>query len=342
MQWMEIAPKDTRYIYPTGRIRGLEKYLFKGTDYMRIREGKSLEESFQILLRFYPYSDSMKVCESAGDFERGLEEEWKRTYFELRSFAPEKELVDVFWLDQDFHNIKVLFKIKTGQMDMSLADIYLSATGTTDPNLLKDAVFKEDFFNLSEFFKELMREVHVLVKKKSSSREIDIFLDKRYYQYLFNLLTSFDDTFLRELVEKIIDIYNIETCLRIKLWNREDAREIITQSVVEGGGISTVELTSIAEGPVESLLDCLKGTGYAAFLQKILEEWKEEGSLFKIEDMKKNVLLDFTHRGFYVTYGREPLINYIWQKKWEINNLRAILRAKKAALSLEEMEKMGV
>ena len=40
MQWTEIAPKDTHYIYPTGRIRGLEKYLFKGTDYMGLEKEK--------------------------------------------------------------------------------------------------------------------------------------------------------------------------------------------------------------------------------------------------------------------------------------------------------------
>jgi len=344
MWWIEISSKDTRYIYPTGRIRGLEKYLLKAPDFVRIKEGKNLEESFQNLSRFYPYSESMKICEGADDFEKGLEEEWRRTYLELKSFAPEPELIDLFWLEQDFHNLKVLLKIKAQQKDLPEMEKidYLFRSGTLNPDILKDAVFKEDFFYLPLFFKELIQEVLNMMEKGKSSREMDIFLDKKYFLRFFFCLSQYKDSFLIELAKKTIDSYNIETFLRIKFWNREDEKRLLEESLVEGGNISRDRLVILVEEPVESLLDVLRGSEYRPFLQKILEEWKEKHTLFKLEEMIKNILLNFTYRGFYITFGREPLINYILLKKQEIKTLRSILRAKKANLSVEEVEKVGI
>lgn len=344
MQWIEISSKDTRYVYPTGRIRGLERYLLKATDFVRIKEGKNLQESFQTLSRFYPYTDSMKVCRDAGDFEEGLEEEWRRTYLELRSFAPEPELVDLFWLEQDFHNLKVFLKIRAQQKDLQEIEKidYLFRAGTLNASILKDAVFKEDFFYLSPFFKRLIQEVLGMIEKGESGRKIDIFLDREYFLQFSFCLSQYEDKFLKELARRIIDSYNIETFLRIKFWNREDEKKLLEEYLIEGGSISKDRLAALAEEPVESLLNALGESEYKFLFQRILEEWKEKQTLFKLEELIKNILLNFTYRGFYVTFGREPLINYILLKKWEIKTLRSILRAKKADLSWEAMEKIGI
>jgi V/A-type H+-transporting ATPase subunit C len=344
MQWIEISSQDTRYVYPTGRIRGLERYLLKTTDFVRIKEGKNLQESFQTLSRFYPYSDSMKVCKDAGDFEEGLEEEWRRIYLELRSFAPEPELVDLFWLEQDFHNLKVLLKIRAQQKDLQEIEKidYLFRAGTLNPDILKDAVFKEDFFYLPPFFKGLIQEVLGMIEKGESGREIDIFLDREHFLRFSFSLSQYKDEFLKELARRTIDSYNIETFLRIKFWNREDEKKLLEECLIEGGGISKDRLAALAEEPVESLLDALRESEYKVLFQRVLEEWKEKRTLFKLEELIKNILLNFTYRGFYITFGREPLINYILLKKWEIKTLRSILGAKKANLSWEEMEKIGV
>ncbi|MBC7189327.1 V-type ATPase subunit, partial [Candidatus Aerophobetes bacterium] len=217
MNYLEITTGDTRYAYATGRIRGLEKYLLKEAEFSRIKEGKDLAESFQELSRFYPYSDSMKICQQPSGFERGLEEEWRRTYRELRSFVPEPELIDLFWIDQDFHNFKVLFKLKAQKKlpeDIERIE-NLSSAGTLDSRLVAEAVLREDFSNLPLFLKDIFQQVAGIIEKGAAPREIDFFLDRAYFRIFLSGMQSYKDGFLTELTKKIIDGYNIKNFLRI-------------------------------------------------------------------------------------------------------------------------------
>jgi len=340
MQYLEVPTKDTRYVYPTGRIRGLEKYLLKGADFSRIKEEKNLEDSFQNLSRFYPYSESMKVCTSAKEFEKGLEEEWRRTYQELRSFVPEPELIDLFWLDQDFHKIKVFIKLHIKEKDLQEIDKipYLSRAGTVSLDILRDAIVKDDFFSLPFYFKDLIQQAKKILEKEFSAREIDFFFDRKYFSQFVAGLSKFKDDFLEELAKKLVDEYNIKTFLRIKFREREDEREILEKSLVEGGSVEKDKIVACAGQPVESLLDHLQGGELKTVVQKAIEEWKDKQVLFLFDKSMEEIILRFTSRGFYVTFGREPVINYIFLKKREIKVLRFILQAKKIGLPDEQVE----
>lgn len=343
MNYLEVPTKDTRYTYPTGRIRGLEKYLLKPGDFARIKEGKDLSDSFQNLSRFYPYSESMKVCDSPEDFERGFEEEWKRVYLELRSFAPEPELVDLFWLEQDFHNIKVGLKIKVRQKVLQdTRDVkHLSLSGTLNPSLLMDALTREDLSSLPSFFKEVISHAMQMIEKGAVSREIDFFLDRMYFSKFSSGLSEYGDDFLEELAKKLIDNFNVKSFLRIKLWKREDEKKIFSQVILDGGTFEKEKIVALAGEPLDSSISFFGGI-YRPILQKALEEWRVNKALFTLDKALGKVILDFTSRGFYMTFGREPLVNYILIRKLEITTLRSILRAKKANLTLEEMEKIGL
>lgn len=342
MSYLEISTRDTRYVYPTGRVRGLEKYLLKDVDLARIREGKDLAESFQNATHFYPYSESMKICENAHEFERGLEEEWRRTYLELKCFTPEPDLVELFWLEQDFHNMKILFKLYAQQKLPQSADevANLSTCGTLSPSFLINIMIKKDFLSLSSFLRAIFRELTDKIEKGIRAREMDLFLDKLYLQKLLSESAKFKDPFLAELAEMLVDIANIKNLIRIKLWNkdREEESKLIDASIIDGGEIKKIAASERAGDALDSLVEFARGTKYERILQKALDEWKEKHSLFNFERSLEEILISFTHRGFYITFGREPLINYIILKKIEIKKLRAILRAKKAHFSEVDMQ----
>ena len=183
---------------------------------------------------------------------------------------------------------------------------------------------------LSPFFKNVVKQILGMVEKKISSRNIDFFLDKLYFQKFFSEIITYQDDFLTKLAMKIIDSSNIKNFLRIKLWNRKDEKELLEDFIIEAGYVKKDKIMAFAGEPPDSLLDVVKGTEYTPIVQKALEEWKNKGSLFTLNKSLEKNIFAFTHRGFYITFGREPLINYILLKRWEIKNLRSILRAKKA------------
>ncbi len=333
MEYLEIPTKDTRYAYVTGRVRGLEKHLLKETDFAHIKESEGLKQAVEILTKFYPYSESLKKISQVEDFEEGLEEELRKTRIELKSFSPQPELVDLFWLEHDFHNIKVLLKIKgqkelSEKIDESKCEGHLSKAGSIQIKIFQEAIYRENFFNLPGEFKDLISEALSLIKKEPHPIKIDIFLDKKLFEMLASRLREYTDPFLDELREKLINRFNIEAFLRVKLWKRENGRNLLEEIIVEGGGIKKKSLVDIAEQSESSLVEELKNTEYGYPLQKALEEWRNKQNLSGLDDFFDKNILNYTKKGFYITFGREPLINYIFLKKNELKRLRKILRGK--------------
>ncbi len=327
VKYLEIRSKNPDYAYTTGRIRGLETYLLKEADFSRLKEVERVGESLEILSKIFPYSESLKRAEKEEDFEIGLEEELRRTYLDLRSFCPEPDLVDLFWIRYDFHNLKVL--LKTHLHPGSSSENLLSSAGTQNVETLKKAILKDDFFDLSLNFKNLLKRVLPLVEGNPRPQFIDILLDKELFQRIFRGLGKFKDYFLTELMQRLIDSFNIKTFLRIKFWGEKE-EEFYEEVLLEGGGIPNSQFLKLSRQPVEALIDKLHNADYKEAVKEALEEWEEKKSLFTLDHFFEEYLLNWTKKGFYITFGREPLINYIFLKEREIRILRSILRRKLA------------
>jgi len=343
IEYLQIESKDTRYAYATGRLRGLEVYLLKEGDFVRLKEAADAGEILQVLSKMPLYSDSMKGIEREEDFEKGLEEELKRTYRQLRSFCPEPDLVDLFWLEYDFHNLKVLFKIRfqknLAETAASELEKNLSPSGTQNIEILKRAVLSEDFSDLSPDLKSIVQESFSSIAKSPHPQIIDSLLDKKLFKYLVLKLAKYSDPFLEELIRRQIDYFNITAFLRVKFWGMEDTRGFLEKILMDEGTVDKKKLLELANQPANSLREMLQATDYGKAIDEALREWENEHSFFSLDRFFEEYILSYTKRGFYVTFGREPLVNYIFLKKREIKVLRGILRGKLARLSEDKMEK---
>jgi len=343
IEYLQIADRNTRYAYTTGRIRGLEARLLKDSDFARLKEAEGIGEILQILSKTFPYSESMKVVEKEEEFEKGLEEELKRIYQELQSFCPEPDLVDLFWLEYDFHNIKVLFKIRLqpnlSERRTSEFERNFSCAGTQNIETLKKAVLKEDLSDLSPDLKILLHEGFSIIRENPHPQAIDTFLDKWFFKWMSSRLAKYSDPFLKELVRRQIDFFNIAAFLRVKFWGREDEKEFLGRILIDGGMVEKKRLLGLIGQQASSLRELLQATDYREAIEEALKEWENDYSLFSLDKFFDKYILGYTKRGFYITFGREPLINYIFLKKQEIKTLRGILRGKFAGLSRDKMEK---
>jgi len=331
LKYLEVPTKDTRYTYSTGRIRGLEIHLLQETDLNRLREARGIEEAMQILGKITPYSESLKNLPPE-KFERGLGEELKRTYQDLRSFCPHPELVDLFWLGYDFHNLKVLLKFHIqSQPPLNLVpplEPQLSPAGTQDEEILKEAVQEAEYSHLLPELGTLIQEAVVLTEAHPHPQVLDSFIDRHLFEWLRTRIEEYHDFFLTHLIELQIDSFNIQSFLRIKLWEEVNEKELLERVLVEKGTVEKKELVQLASQPKEALGDRLDKTDYGEPVKKALEELEKEESLFGLERFFDSYILEYTRRGHYITFGKEPLVNYILLKKQEIKLLRQILREK--------------
>ncbi|MCD6472761.1 V-type ATPase subunit [Candidatus Aerophobetes bacterium] len=340
IEYLEVKGGDTRYIYTTGRIRGLEKYLLKETDFSRIKESKGLVEALEILSKIFPYSESFKKIEEK-NFERILEEELKRTHREIRSFCPQPELVDLFWIEYDFHNLKVLLKAHF-QENLSLGytpqlKVSFSPAGTLNIEILKEAVQKEDFTTLSPQLKSLLEEIFPSIKENPQPHTLDTLIDKLFFRWIYQRLSNYNDPFITQLIKKEIDSFNIMTFFRIRFLKRDDEEKLLKEALIEGGETDKEIWIKLSHQPKESIERELGSTGYIEIIKQVLEGKKErEESLFSLDKFFDEYILKYSKKGFYVSFGREALINYILLKKQEIKRLRTILREKINQTLMEE------
>ena len=336
LRYLEVPTKDTRYAYTTGRIRGLEIRLLQEADLNRLREARGIEEAMQTLGKMTPYSESLKHI-SPDRFEKGLGEELRRTYQDLRSFCPHPGLVDLFWLEYDFHNLKVLLKFQVqSQPPLNLVaplEAQLSPAGTQDEEILREAVREADYSHLPPELKTLIQEAVALMESHPHPQVLDSFVDRHLLEWLRIRIEDHYDLFLTHLIELQIDSFNIQSFLRIKLWEEANEKELLERVLVEKGTVEKKELLQLAGQPKEALGDRLDRTDYGEPVKKALEELEREGSLFGLERFFDSYILEHARRGYYITFGKEPLVNYILLKKREIKLLRQILREKLAGSS---------
>jgi vacuolar-type H+-ATPase subunit C/Vma6 len=264
------------------------------------------------------------------EFEKGLDRELKRTYEEVRFFCPQPELIDLFWLDNDFYNLKVLLKTHFQERFFSGNSLFLrpplSEAGTLDLILLEESIAKEDFGELVPRIRDILEEIFSLMDNSHSLRFIDDFLNRQFFQWLVLEMKKYPDPFLARLTQLQIDSFNIKTFFRLKLFWGETARP--EEVFAEGGIISKQQLLRMISEPLETLEEELRNTDYGEAIRLALEEQKKENSLFSLHKFFDEYILEHTYCGFYITLGREPLVNYILLRKQEIKHLRAILCSK--------------
>jgi len=338
LKYTEVLSKDTRYAYTTGRVRALELYLLKEADFIRMRQSDKIEEVLQVLNKTFPYSESMKDIQKEEEFERGLDRELKRTYEEVRYFCPQPELIDLFWLDNDFYNLKVLLKTHFQERVFSGNSLFLrpplSEAGTLDLILLEESIAKEDFSELVPGVRDILQEIFSLMDNSHSLRFIDDFLNRQFFQWLVLEMKKYPDPFLARLIQLQIDSFNIKAFFRLKLFWGETAPP--EEVFAEGGIISKQQLLRMISEPLETLEEELRNTDYGEAIRLALEEQKKENSLFSLHKFFDEYILEHTYCGFYITLGREPLVNYIFLRKQEIKHLRAILGSKRYTLFFRE------
>jgi len=358
LEYAQIPTKDTRYVYTTGRIRALELDLLEEADFSRMKQADKMSEVLGILGKIFPYSESMKDIKEGEEFERGLDTELKRTHKELHHFCPEPDLVDLFWLENDFYNLKVLLKIHfqkklSGEIFAALKPA-LSLAGTLDIRVLGEAVEKEDFTQLPSHFRTLLEKIFPLVKNNPHPQFLDSLLDREFFQWLWLKGQKYSDSFITHLIQLQIDSFNIKALLRIRLWGKE--KKLLEEVLVEGGSIGKERLlrlayqeipwhdfSSLSRNPLpvfdgkhvpkvatekyasehakipklqkmQALVDEFKNANYSEAVKEALEEWEKEGSLFILDKFFNECILKHTYCGFYITFAREPLVNYIFLK----------------------------
>jgi len=312
----------TIYAQAVSRIRAMENRLLDSTKINRMIESSTADEAMKVLQET-EYGEFMGSVKRVEDYEILLSEELKRVYSLMYEISPEKLIVDILSLKYDYHNAKVLIKAKILNKDY---DYLLIPVGTTNVDILKNSIYTDNYIDLNNYMREAIEKALASYELEHDPQKIDIYIDRYLYKEMLKLANKLDDTFMVGYIQKMIDITNIKTFLRVK--NQKKEKDFLNEVLIKGGKIDLDIFRDYYNDSNENFMNRISHTDYFDILRDGLEKFNSSGSLNAFEKLFDNFIMKFIREAKYVSFGVEPLMAYVLAKETEIKIIRIIMVGK--------------
>jgi ATP synthase, subunit C len=312
------------FIQSSVRIRHAEKKLLTKQQLQRLADAKNLEDAIK-LLNETSYSSELSKLDRPENYEQVLSEVLNKTYKEAMEISPDKSLVEILSCKYDYHNLKVLVK------ENILKEKFDSMYCMLDENEIeafRELALKNDE-GLSKDFKECLD----FFETTKDPQDIDIFLDKKYFEKVLSLAEGFKLEMITEYFKAMIDFINLRTFIRCRKQNQ--VKETLEKVLIKGGDVETDKILEMFYEDIEILPIKLKAYKIGRVLSKIVEEYKNTNSLNSFEKSMDDYLVEIVRKAKSIHYGAEVIFSFLFAKELEIKNLRLILVGKVNGLSAD-------
>lgn len=313
---------ENNYIYAVTRIRSLENKLLDKSKIDRMVEAKNPEEVIKVLYET-SYAGSVSEMNDIGDYEIVLSKEIENTYDMIKKMAPEPELIDLFLLKYDIHNLKVLMKSSFLNEEN---DYLLTNIGTIAPVKLKEMIREKNFVFLDSEIKRGLDEIINSFSINPDPQVIDIVLDRCLYTVMSQIAENNKNSFIKEFVKLQIDLNNIKMLIRVKAMGY--GREFLKKAFINDGRLDYGFFRDAMDEPVDTLKDKLLISDYSNVITDGIDSYIKTKSLMRFEKLSDDFLLDYVKKGKYVAFGIEPIVGYIMAKENEAKIIRIIMVGK--------------
>ncbi|MFA6690960.1 MAG: V-type ATP synthase subunit C [Saccharofermentanales bacterium] len=315
---MSINQGKKDYIFATARVRSVEKSLLSRDKVEAMLDSKTPEDALKILDEL-GYGDDSEAL-SVTQFENMLTEELKKVYALMRSIAPDEADLYPFLYPYDYHNLKVLLKAESLEID---PELLLIDVGTIPALQMAALVRDRNFVDLTSQMRNALQQVIDVFPRTKDPQLIDFIFDQACYAEMLAAATAGKNQFILDYVRLQIDITNLKSFARIrqmgKPWN------FFAQVFFNGGRIQDKLFIRSYDEPYELVAEKLLPYGLSLPLAEGGIMLRETGRFTALEKFCDNHLVEFAKTAKYVSFGIEPLAAYLIAKEADIRNIRIIM-----------------
>lgn len=283
------------YEYSIGSVRAKEKSLFNTSDIEQMLSYNSDEE----LLRFLidkGYGEGKSIDEA-------IENHTKDIWDYLRSVAPDFEIFNLFLIQNDAHNLKVVLK---SIMADKRHDELLLSPAVIDTDIIKKAVEHKKFTVLPEWLAPAASEAYDVIAHKADARECDAIIDKAVMEEMLFLSDNLSSEFIKDYVRTLVFYNNIKIALRCSRTNT--SAEFLNKALCDVAEFRKASVIAAALKGSEYLIDEL--SKYSEYdCGKSIEQFKKSPGAFErfVDDKLILMAKESCKRS---SEGAEPLIGY--------------------------------
>lgn len=365
---------DVGYAYATGRIRSLEAKLVDRGRMERLLEASGVDEALRHLAET-AYGRWLEGL-AKPDYEEVLYNEGAASLRAAAEVSPDEALEQAIFLKAGFDDLKkelrrLLFRVAP-DAGSEEGETLLREARAAGKRAGRDTVFVEvrraardedAWLHPGNVVAELARKLAEmrLQGKLVHPSELDIVLDRYFFEILRLKLARMDSEYLREVWATAVDLCNIGSMFRLK--HRGSTKEALAGALVgyDGGTVSRLvkssfpgnggsnesgsnseNMSSFRPGlakdlllkalgePWDGVVALFRASPYTEVLSRGIEIYRREVSFWGLEKASDDYLLSVARRAKFISMGPEVVAGFVIAKQMELKNLRLIFSGKAA------------
>ena len=328
-------PRNDTYGYAVARVRALELQLFEPSRLQRMIDADDENAALEILAE----SGYARWMNEGARYDSALEAELCATFDEFAAFVPDRELIDIFRIPYDFHNVKVLmksaFKAKTG--GRKRYDL-LTRLGSVPPDDLISRMESEEYGFLPWGLPEMIPSCVSMWEQNADIVEIERVLDGRMFAAMVSLAESLEFPGVISWVGARVDSENIRNLMRMKRFGFDPS--VAAPFFHDGGTVAVSALVSMISDQPDAWVRNLAYSGVSEAISAVGTGGDFDEQMPALERALDDHCAAVVAGARYSTTAPENVTAYLWGKEMEIKNIRTILVSKAAKTNREGVKGM--
>jgi len=319
--------EDLNYVFEASLVNMLMYKLLTNEEYSRLVETENIENIYSSLGE-RGYNTSSKEI----DFFK----EESNLLSNIIKFSKNEVLTEYYRIQYDIFNLKTVYKaLLKGEPFESLR---LYSNGTLSSEALR-LIYNDEY--KSYLHPDLMEGVKYFEKNLQDNTPFDIDITWDKYLNIFFLKKSkeLDNDFMTKFHQLKIEIQNIMTLFRLKMFNKD--YKTLQKSLIPSEKDYSYLFLKLYKEDLDIIVSKLSFLDISSYLRRGYEEYKRKGSLTFLENQLYSLLYDeYLSLASNRIFGYDIIFAYFWRKKREIEKVRLLLAAKTNNMSKLFLEKI--
>ena len=310
--------KDTDYLFLASRVRALERKLLTAPRIEQLLTAGDVAACSQLLseLGYEPIHDETSLQVS-------LKQQREAVFSDIARFMPEPELLDVFRLKYDYHNIKTLLKDRSG------GRLLMDAGCISAADMERQYAESGNWQFLPKEMADAAKEAADVLAETGNPQRSDFILDRAYFAQLRSLAQESRCAYLQDYIRAMIDAANLRSLVRTERLHADPG--FLRQVLFDGGSVSVDTIVAHAGNGPAALY---RATPFRAAAEAG-EEAVKGGSLTAFERACDNAVLLAAGKARSIPFGVEVVLGYLAAKEAEWTAVRIIMSGRMAGMTAD-------
>ena len=310
--------KDTDYLFLASRVRALERKLLTAPRIEQLLTAGDVVACSQLLseLGYEPIHDEASL-------QASLKQQREAVFSDIARFMPEPELLDVFRLKYDYHNIKTLLKDRSG------GRLLMDAGCISAADMERQYAESGNWQFLPKEMADAAKEAADVLAETGNPQRSDFILDRAYFAQLRRLAQESRCAYLQEYIRAMIDAANLRSLVRTERLRTDPG--FLRQVLFDGGSVSVDTIVAHAGNGPAALY---RATPFRAAAEAG-EEAVKGGSLTAFERACDNAVLLAAGKARSIPFGVEVVLGYLAAKEAEWTAVRIIMSGRMAGMTAD-------